>query len=106
MDKTIANENGSNYSWLPIHIAGDAVPINTLVSKAMPGTNRTRRCRGTSTNNNSQPSATVLISWFPGIDMYEALRIAAKRGVGDIKNLLLGAGNDPHVLDKIFGVDG
>jgi len=45
----------------------------------------------------------VLIGWFPGVDMYEALRVAAKRGVEDIKNLLLGAGNDPHVLDKIFG---
>jgi len=41
-----------------------------------------------------------MVKWFPGVDMYEALRIAARRGMEDVIKLLLAAGNDAKFLER------
>jgi hypothetical protein len=41
----------------------------------------------------------VTVKWFAGTSMHNALRIAARRGMSDVKRLLLAAGNDVDLID-------
>jgi hypothetical protein len=40
------------------------------------------------------------IKWFSGAKMHRALKMAAKRGVEDIRKLLILAGNDIDLLER------
>jgi hypothetical protein len=83
--------------WQPIYVIGDPVSLTEPVvpesaqPNAEPGDN---------------PSALVIseqrtmVKWFPGVDMYEALGIAARRGMEDVIKLLLAAGNDVKFLER------
>lgn len=41
-----------------------------------------------------------MLKWFPGINMYKALGVAAKSGIDDVLKLLFLAGNDIEFLKK------
>ncbi len=40
----------------------------------------------------------IAVAWFPGVQMYEVLKAAAKRGIEDVRRLLVMAGNDSKVI--------
>jgi hypothetical protein len=46
----------------------------------------------------------TIIKWFPGVNMYKALGIAARLGVEDVVRLLVTAGNDINFLDRTFSL--
>jgi hypothetical protein len=52
----------------------------------------------------TQHSPSTTVRWFPGAQMYRALGIVAKRGMEDIRRLLIAAGNDPVSIDRIVSV--
>jgi hypothetical protein len=47
---------------------------------------------------------TAIIKWFAGEDMYHALEIAARRGIGIVRDLLLAADNDRGLIDRFTSV--
>lgn len=44
------------------------------------------------------------IKWFPGAKMHRSLEIAARRGIEDIRKLLVAVGNDISDLDRNMSV--
>jgi len=52
----------------------------------------------------TQHSPSTTVRWFPGAQMYRALGIVAKRGMEDIRRLLIAAGNDPFIIDRVVSV--
>lgn len=52
------------------------------------------------TNTLPRPGHKTKIKWFPGKKMHKALRLATKRGVDDLRKLLIMAGNDIDVVER------
>jgi hypothetical protein len=52
-----------------------------------------------------QHTPYTTVRWFPGAQMYRALGIVAKRGMVDIRRLLIAAGNDPVIIDRVVSVN-
>ena len=46
----------------------------------------------------------TIIKWFPGVNMYKALGVAARSGMEDVVRLLVTAGNDVKFLDRNFSL--
>jgi hypothetical protein len=44
------------------------------------------------------------IKWFPGAKMHRSLEIAARRGIEDIRKLLVAVGNDIGDLDRNMSI--
>ena len=57
-----------------------------------------------STQHSPKDSRRTKIKWFSGVRMQKALRTAAKRGIEDMRKLLVVAGNDIESLDKSISV--
>ncbi len=46
----------------------------------------------------------AIVKWFPGVNMHKALAVAAKRGMDDVRSLLIAAGNDTNIIDRITSI--
>src|SRR5882724_11153190 len=49
-------------------------------------------------------SLSTAVRWYPGAHMYRVLNLVSKRGIDDLKKLLLAAGNDKDSLDMVISV--
>ena len=55
-------------------------------------------------NKFKKTGQTQSIKWFPGAKMHRSLEIAARRGIEDIRKLLVAVGNDISDLDRTMSV--
>jgi hypothetical protein len=76
----------------PIIVSGESLTKSELDISFDP-----RRC-------GKQHTSSTIVRWFPGAQMYRALGIVAKRGMEDIRRLLIAAGNNPASIDRIVSV--
>jgi hypothetical protein len=49
-------------------------------------------------------SEKATVKWFPGANMHKALAVVSKRGMGDVRSLLIAAGNDTKLIDRITSI--
>lgn len=47
---------------------------------------------------------STVVRWFPGVQMYRVLSSVAKRGIYDVRRLLLVAGNEKENLDMVISL--
>ena len=47
---------------------------------------------------------STVVRWYPGANMYRVLQSVSKRGIEDVRRLLLAAGNDKDSMDMIISV--
>ena len=47
---------------------------------------------------------SVVVRWYPGVPMYRVLKSVSKRGIDDVRKLLLAVGNDKDRLDMVISV--
>jgi hypothetical protein len=47
---------------------------------------------------------STVVRWYPGVPMYRVLKSVSKRGIDDVRKLLLAAGNDKDRLDMVISV--
>jgi hypothetical protein len=47
---------------------------------------------------------STVVRWYSGVHMYRVLKHVSRRGIDDVKRLLIAAGNDKDSLDMIFSV--
>ena len=59
---------------------------------------------GASPSNPVTMEEKIIVKWFPGPDMYKAIGLAAKRGISEVKALLLAAGNNPETIENITSI--
>lgn len=58
----------------------------------------------TSTLDAEEREEKAIIKWFAGADMYDALEIAARHGIGIVRDILLAADNDRGLIDSFTSV--
>jgi len=58
----------------------------------------------TSSNMGTAGRVSTVVRWYPGAHMYRVLHNASKRGIDDVKKLLLAAGNDKDSMDMVISV--
>jgi len=76
----------------PILVSGESLPRTELdISFNVQGLEK-------------QHSPSTTVRWFPGAQMYRVLGTVAKRGIEDVRKLLITAGNDRNSLDRIVSV--
>jgi len=49
-------------------------------------------------------SVSIVVRWYPGVPMYRVLKSVSKRGIDDVRKLLLAVGNDKDRLDMVISV--
>ena len=79
--------------WPPIHVSGE------ILSRAEIDD------RGLHELSNISQGAVIseqrtMVRWFPGVEMYRALGMAARSGMENVIRLLIAAGNDSKFLDR------
>jgi hypothetical protein len=47
---------------------------------------------------------STVVRWYPGVQMHRLLNSVSKRGIGDVRKLLLAAGNEKESLDMVISV--
>jgi hypothetical protein len=77
----------------PIHAAGQTVPLAECGISVAQGDNAFSL-------GISATEHRTIVKWFPGINMYKALSIAARSGMEDVIRLLIAAGNDIKFLNR------
>jgi hypothetical protein len=83
--------------WPPIHVRGEAVSLDELAGPETQG-------YGTFLCNPILSEERTIVKWFPGVNMYKALCVAARSGMEDVVRLLVAAGNDIKFLDRNFSL--
>jgi len=79
--------------WLPIHVTDKS--LSQAECRLSEMQENDTFCYGTVISEQ-----IAMLKWFPGIIMYQALRVAAKSGMEDVLRLLILAGNDIKFLEK------
>ena len=88
--------------WPSIEIMGESISHSRI--GGLPGRQDSKRA-GEFYSDLVAMEEKISIRWFPGPDMYEALGLAAKRGISEVKNLFLAAGNDAEAVESITSVN-
>jgi hypothetical protein len=47
---------------------------------------------------------STVVRWYPGMQMYRLLNSVSRRGIDDVRRLLLAAGNEKEDLDMVISV--
>jgi hypothetical protein len=47
---------------------------------------------------------STVVKWYPGVHMYRVLQSSSKRGIDEVKRLLVSAGNEKGSLDMVISV--
>ncbi|KAG0646909.1 Ankyrin-2 [Hyphodiscus hymeniophilus] len=95
-----SRESQDDNLWPSIHVIGAPIPEDELLlsSELWPLTSHQSSHRG------EEWEGQAIIKWLAGADMYHALRIAARRGMGIVRDLLLAADNDRGLIDSFTSV--
>jgi hypothetical protein len=76
----------------PIFISGETVSESELdLSTNLPKTGKASKF-------------TTVVRWYPGAPMYHVLDCISRRGIDDVRRLLVAAGNDKDSLDMVISV--
>jgi len=82
-----------NELWPPIHLRGETVSHANVAGLDLHEYKIFQ--------NTPLPSEQrTAIKWFPGVNMYKALSMAARSGMEDVIRLLVAAGNDIKFLER------
>jgi hypothetical protein len=81
---------------------GKTLPPIMLSGETVPESERQLFVNSSDTQKASRFSTVV--KWFPGVHMYRVLQSSSKRGIDEVKRLLVAAGNDKGSLDMVISV--
>lgn len=76
----------------PILVSGEPISESEL------------RLSGNPSNSETSKRAQVVVRWYPGVQMYRVLKSVSKRGIEDVRKLLVATGNDRDRLDMVISV--
>jgi hypothetical protein len=76
----------------PIMVSGETVPESE------------RQLFTTSSDTQKASRFSTVVNWYPGVHMYRVLQSSSKRGIDEVKRLLVAAGNDKGSLDMGISV--
>ncbi|PMD46092.1 hypothetical protein L207DRAFT_507036 [Hyaloscypha variabilis F] len=74
----------------PITVSGDNIAEGELLIS--------------SPNLENSRSLSTIVKWYPGVEMYRVLNHVSKRGIDDVRKLLLTAGNREDDLDLVISL--
>jgi hypothetical protein len=89
----LPNSGKDDELWSPINVVDNIVSPAKCRFSAMP--KNSTFCYGAVISEE-----ITMVKWFPGINMYKALGMAAKSGMEDVLRLLILAGNDIKFLER------
>jgi hypothetical protein len=84
--------NEDEESWPPIHVRGGTLSLDEMAALR-------NQKYGTFAYGIVVSEQRTTVEWFPGVNMYKALGVAARSGMEDVVRLLIAAGNDYKFLD-------
>lgn len=85
--------NEDDELWPPIHVRGGTLSLDETAALE-------KQRYGTFTYGILVSEQRTTVKWFPGVNMYKALGVAARSGMEDVIRLLIAAGNDFQFLDE------
>ena len=86
----IRDDKGKTLS--PILLSGETVPESE------------RQLFTNSSDAQNASRFSTVVNWYPGVHMYRILQSSSKRGIDEVKRLLVAAGNDKGSLDMVISV--
>ncbi|PMD17315.1 hypothetical protein NA56DRAFT_276243 [Hyaloscypha hepaticicola] len=81
---------------------GKTLPPIMLSGETVPESERQLFTNSSDTQKASRFSTAV--NWYPGVHMYRVLQSSSKRGIDEVKRLLIAAGNDKGSLDMVISI--
>ncbi len=81
---------------------GKTLPPIALTGETVPESERQLFTNSFDTQKASRFSTAV--NWYPGVHMYRVLQSSSKRGIDEVRRLLVAAGNDKDSLDMVISV--